>query len=96
MKVLEVVNKKGIKRYYSEFHCTPFFYGDEVCYAVDAVFHDCECDLDTCDCLEVFADLATAMTYCVELVKQLENQSDCDSGDPLYLAYFSQVREIGG
>ena len=82
MKVLEMVNKKGIKRYYSGFHCTPFLMDNEIWYALDV--------------LECKSDLTLVMNHCVELVKQLEEQPSVNSNDSLYKAYYNQVREIGG
>ncbi len=97
MKVLKITNQKGIERYYSEFNCSPVIVGDDVSYAVDAMYYDCENHTVMCDCLKVSSDMVVAMSYCVELSKQLEKQLDCSSDDPLFIAYFEQCKnQIGG
>ena len=91
MKVLEMVNKKGIKRYYSGFHCTPFLMDNEIWYALDAVFFESVSRCDVIDVLECKSDLTLVMNHCVELVKQLEEQPSVNSNDSLYKAYYNQA-----
>lgn len=95
MKVLEMVNDEGVKRYYSGFYCKPLILCCGVSYAVKAEYFDCIRGIDFVDCLRVYDNATLAMEYCVELTKQLEAQPDCsDVEDPILYAYFYQCKRL--
>lgn len=89
MKVLEMENRQGVKRYYSGFYCTPFCLDGNIWYALHAEFYDCESEISVRDILMCELESSAVLKYCVELVKQLEEQPE--AADDKCAAYFNQV-----
>lgn len=89
MKVLEMENQQGVKRYYSGFYCTPFYLDGNIWYMLNAEFYDCLLKSSVRDVLMCESESPAVLKYCVELVKQLAEQPEADHDK--CAAYLNQV-----
>ncbi len=91
MKILELTNQEGEKRYYSGFYCEPYICCNVIRYFVRGQYYDSVRKFDVSDILFSSADMCVAMEKCLGYATKLSEQSDVEPEDPLFVVYFHQM-----